>query len=88
MRADRYRTLYEYIEDVELMFSNAMTFNPKGDSVHDFAQQSRIFFRNLVEQQKKDRLLVDDVPPPAEGEEAGEAKSEAAAAAVGETASV
>jgi hypothetical protein len=39
-----YETLSDVIEDVELVFSNAMRYNPKGHSVHNMAIETRDFF--------------------------------------------
>mmetsp|Transcript_6118 Transcript_6118/g.8952 ORF Transcript_6118/g.8952 Transcript_6118/m.8952 type:complete len:1282 (-) Transcript_6118:50-3895(-) len=43
-----FECLQNIVDDVELVYSNAMTFNPQGNFVHDMAIQSRdIFFKEL-----------------------------------------
>ena len=41
-------TLQDVVDDVELVFSNAMRYNPKGHAVHDVAiETSELFFKEL-----------------------------------------
>ncbi|XP_038709066.1 transcription factor GTE4-like isoform X2 [Tripterygium wilfordii] len=49
LNKNRYKSPIEFAEDVRLTFSNAMTYNPKGQDVHIMAEQlSKIFEEKLA----------------------------------------
>ena len=54
-----YRSLPEFVADVELMVSNALTFNREGDAVHTFAKETRDVFHKLLQKHKDEYALLE-----------------------------
>ena len=58
LRSQKYENHDEFVKDVNLIWTNARTFNPEGHRVHEMAKTMELYFEELLNKKSDDIVTV------------------------------